>query len=230
MEERVQKIIANTGFCSRRRAEELIEQGRVKVNSKTISLGDKADINRDTIFVNGKEIKKQKKLYLMLNKPKGFLTSKDDPSGKPTIFELDSLIKYKNKVFPVGRLDFMTEGVLLLTNDGDFANKIAHPRYETKKTYKIVVDKPFFDRDLKRLEEGIIINGKKTSPARAKQITEREIELTIHEGRNRIVRHLMEKMHYKILFLKRIQIENYKLGNLKEGEVKEFTPELKNKN
>lgn len=219
MLERVQKIISNSGYCSRRKAEVLIEQGKVKVNNKTISLGDKADKDKDFIEVEGKRLRKEDKRYIIFNKPKGYSTTLKDPKEKKLITEF---IKTKERVYPVGRLDKYSKGLLLLTNDGDFANKIMHPRYEIKKTYLVETRKPLSDDDLKKLRNGIIIEGKKTSKADVKKLEDNFFEITIHEGRNRIIRKMIFALNNSVMELERVKIGKLELGNLNEGKFREL--------
>ncbi len=221
--ERVQKIIANSGYCARRKAEELIEQGLVKVNGKPIKLGDKAE-SFDRITVDGKPLRSERKVYLMLNKPFGYVTTTEDPHEERIITKL---IDIPQRVYPVGRLDKFTGGLILLTNDGDFANRIMHPRYEIEKTYYVKTDKPIPTTHLMKLRQGIMIEEKMTSEARVKRLSDEEIELTIHEGRNRIVRKMMESLGYMVKVLIRIQIGRLKLGHLKPGQYYQMTEEEK---
>ncbi|MEM4263368.1 MAG: pseudouridine synthase [Candidatus Woesearchaeota archaeon] len=213
MEERVQKIMSAAGIAARRKCEELIRQGRVKVNGITIKLGDKADPEKDIISVDDKIIRPEKKVYLALNKPKGYVTSLAEP-GKRTIKEL---IKIPQKVFPVGRLDADAEGLLILTNDGELANRIAHPRFMTYKTYQVTLDRPF--TDFGRLKRGITIEGRLVKIKYYKPI-KNGIEITIHEGRKHIVKKIFEKIGYKVKKLMRVQIANIKLGNLGLGKTR----------
>ncbi len=215
--QRVQKIIANAGICSRRKAEELIEDGKVKVNGKIITIGSKADPLNDKIFVDGKPVKLSKNIYLAFNKPPDCLTTLDDPQGRKTIFDY---IQLKERLIPVGRLDFKTEGLLFLTNDGDFANRVMHPRYEVDKTYLVFLDKKFEKEDIDKLKSGIDIDGTRTSPAKVRyaNISKDAIEVTIHEGRNRIVRRIMESLSYTVRKLIRIKIGHVNLGNLSLGQ------------
>tara|TARA_Y100000034_G_C6824703_1_gene371754 strand:+ start:392 stop:1069 length:678 start_codon:yes stop_codon:yes gene_type:complete len=208
---RVQKLLSNYGYCSRRKAEELIADGRVKVNDKIISLGDKAS-EKDEIKVDNKLIKKERKIYLIFNKPLGCVTALKDKKYKTVI----DYIKIKERVFPVGRLDYNTSGLLLLTNDGDFSNKIMHPRNEIKKTYLVQVDEYVRDSDLKRIEKGIKLDDGKTSPAKVK-LKDGIVEVTIHEGKNRIVRRIFDALGYRIKTLHRYKIGHLSLGNLKSG-------------
>ena len=221
MQVRVQKIISNAGYCARRKAEELIRQGLVKVNDKAINLGEKADPKEDKITVNGIEIKIEKRIYLLFNKPAGYITTLDDPLNRKTIFDI---INIKERIFPVGRLDNDTSGLLLLTNDGDFANKIMHPRYEIEKTYRVKIDGELKDSDIKKLENGIIVDGKKTWPARISEIKQDIFDITIHEGRNRIVRKMMSALSYDVLSLKRIAIGDIKINGLASGQYRNLIP------
>ncbi|MBW3015475.1 rRNA pseudouridine synthase [Candidatus Woesearchaeota archaeon] len=210
---RVQKLLSNYGYCSRRKAEELIEKGHVKVNGKIISLGDKAT-ESDMITVDNKPIKPQKNIYLMLHKPVGCVTALSDRFQK-TVMEY---IKLRERIFPVGRLDFNTSGLLLFTNDGDFANNIMHPRYEINKTYYVKLNKPLAKEDLPKIESGVKLEDAKTSPAKINILSSKELEITIHEGRNRIVRRIFKKLGYSVTELKRTSIGHLNLGNLKPGE------------
>jgi len=215
---RVQKLLSNYGYCSRRKAEELIKEGKVKVNNKIISIGDKASEN-DKIYVNNKLIKTQKKVYLMLNKPIGCVTALKDGQYK-TIMEF---IKIEERVFPIGRLDYNTSGIILLTNDGDFANKVMHPRYETKKTYSAETDKPVTKEDIESIEAGIELEDGKTRPAKVKIHSANLIEITIHEGKNRIIRRMLKALRIKTISLERTRIGKLSLGNLKQGTYKNLT-------
>ncbi len=216
--DRVQKLLSNYGYCSRRKAETLIIEGRVKVNGKLISIGDKAS-GSDEISVDGKSIIKENKVYLMLNKPTKYVTALKDDYHKPVI----ELIRIKERVFPIGRLDYNTTGLLLFTNDGDFANKLMHPRYEIKKTYVVRTNRPIKGSDIKRLENGIKLEDGKTSPARVKKLDDCVFEITIHEGKNRVIRRMLEVLSLKTRSLERIKIGSLSLGSLKEGRFRKLT-------
>ncbi|MBD3355455.1 pseudouridine synthase [Candidatus Woesearchaeota archaeon] len=210
---RVQKLLSNYGYCSRRKAEELIKAGKVRVNNEKITIGDKAS-EADKIYVNNRLVQKPKKIYIMFHKPAGCVTAlKDDYNN--TIMDY---INIKERIFPVGRLDKNASGLLILTNDGDLANKIAHPRYETKKTYLIKLNKRLKD-EIKALEKGIKV-GKRKVKAKVKKINMKTIEITIHEGRHKIVKRLMKAAGFRVTYLKRIKIGNLRLGNLKPGKYK----------
>lgn len=213
--DRVQKIMSMNGYCSRRRAEEFIKEGRVKVNNKVIKLGDKAGED-DKITIDDKPLKKKERIYIKFNKPTGYVTSLRDHHER-TIMEI---IKIKERVFPIGRLDKHTSGLLLLTNDGDFANKIMHPSFEIKKTYLVGLYKDITEAKLRQLEAGVVLEDGKTSPAKTKLHHEKLVEITIHEGKNRIVRRMFKKIGYQIKFLKRIKIGNLDLGKLEEGKIR----------
>ncbi|MFH1578033.1 MAG: pseudouridine synthase [Candidatus Omnitrophota bacterium] len=210
--QRVQKLLSNYGSYSRRKAEELIKQGRVIVNQRVISIGDKASPG-DKIYVDSKLIKKQKAIYLMLNKPLGCITALKDKKFK-TIMHY---IKVEERVFPIGRLDYNTSGLLLLTNDGNFANRILHPRYEIKKTYLVGIDKPISADEIASIESGLTLKDGKTKPIKAKKHNSVLLEITTHEGKNRIVRRIFEKLGFKVKFLKRIKIGKLSIGGLKPG-------------
>ena len=214
---RVQKLLSNYGYCSRRKAEELIEEGRVKVNNKPITIGDKAS-GDDKIYVDDKLVSKERKIYLVFNKPVHCVTALNDQHHK-TIMHY---IKIKERIFPIGRLDYNTSGLLLLTNDGDFANRVMHPRYEIKKTYQVEVNKPIAEHSIKNIEKGILLEDGKTSPAKVRKIRDNIIEIIIHEGRNRIIRRMMEKAGYKIKSIERVKIGKLGLGNLRQGRYKEL--------
>jgi 23S rRNA pseudouridine2605 synthase len=210
---RVQKLLSNRGYCSRRKGEELISQGKVKVNGKIIKLGDSA-FDTDEIKVGEEIIPKEDYVYLMFNKPLGCVSALTDPKYKTVI----DYIKIKERVFPIGRLDYNTTGLLLLTNDGDFANKIIHPRYEIKKTYRVEIDKPIFDKKLDFLRKGVKLEDFTTHPADVKKVGPTILDITIHEGKNRIIRRMIEKLGLRVVSLHRIRIGGLGLYRLKPGE------------
>jgi 23S rRNA pseudouridine2605 synthase len=226
--ERIQKIIANSGHCSRRKAEELIEQGKVELNGELAKLGDKAG-EGDKISVEGKEIiRAGEKHYYILNKPKGILVTKEDPQGRRTIYDLESLKTLKKKVGYdlnyVGRLDGMSEGLLILTNDGELSNKLTHPKHHVEKTYQLRTEPTLTKQDIDKLEKGILIDDRKLI-SKISNIKNNTFQISIKEGRNRIIRKAVEEtLHYKIYQLKRISIESLKLSDLPEGEIRELDP------
>ncbi len=227
MLERLQKIISAAGVASRRAAEALIIEGRVRVNGKVVTeLGSKADAARDHIKVDGKLINpKQPPTYLMLNKPAGFVTTMSDPEGRPTVQDL--LKGVKTRVYPVGRLDYNTEGLLLLTNDGDFAHLITHPRHEFPKTYLAKIKGVLDDRAVEALEGGMFLADGKTAPAKVRKIRKEEanswVEITIYEGRKRQVRRMFDHVGCSVIKLKRNRVGGLPLGDLAEGAYRHLT-------
>lgn len=230
MQERIQKILARAGIASRRKAEELIREGRVLVNGQVATLGMKADIEKDYIKVDGKlVIKPEPKVYIMLNKPKGVLTTLEDPEGRPTIKELIRGVKFR--VYPVGRLDFYSEGLLLLTNDGELAYRIIHPSHKVPKTYLVKVKGIIDEKDIEKLRRGIMLEDGLTAPAKIKRIrmpkTEKNswLEVTIHEGKKRQIRRMFQRVKHPVLKLKRIKVDGLLLGDLPPGQWRYLTPE-----
>ncbi len=228
MEERLQKIISKCGIASRRKAEELILEGQVKVNGATASLGMKADIDKDHIKVKGKLIQGvRRKVYLMLNKPDKCITSMNDPEGRPTVKDL--LKGVKTSVFPVGRLDYNSEGLLIMTNDGDLANSILHPKKKIDKTYLVKINGILEEKDILKLEKGISLEDGKTSPAKIKKVKKTDanswIEITIHEGRKRQIRRMLERLGHPVIKLRRIRINGLELGRLPIGAIRHLKPE-----
>jgi len=222
--ERVQKIIANSGFCSRRKAEELIERRRVRLNGGLVKIGDKAT-PEDKIRVGGVLLEKStKKSYFILNKPKGILVTKDDPKNRRTIYDLKAVSALNLNLNYVGRLDAMSEGLLILTNDGDLIQKLTHPKYRKTKVYQVRTEPPIKKVDITSLKSGIVIDGRKFF-ANISSIKNNVFCVSIQEGRNRIIRRVLEKLGYKVYFLKRISMANIELGDLKPGEVREISDE-----
>ncbi|MGM5487427.1 MAG: pseudouridine synthase [Nanobdellota archaeon] len=222
---RVQKLLSERGYCSRRKAEELIDAGRVSVNGTIISLGDKAS-SQDEIRVDNQPVGSQRKVYLKFHKPIGCVTALRD-DFKKTIMDY---IDIPERVFPVGRLDYNTSGLLILTNDGDFANRIMHPRYEINKRYEVITDEPLQSADIQQIERGVQLEDSHTSPAQVEILGERKYAITIHEGRNRIIRRILKRCGYSVKSLRRTHIGSISLGGLKQGtfvplssqEIKEF--------
>ena len=225
--ERLQKIIANSGICSRRKAEELISQGKVTVNGKIINeLGFKAN-ESDDIRVNGEKISAEQKAVFLLNKPKNVISSSSDDRGRTTVVDL---IDSNLRLYPLGRLDYDSSGLLLLSNDGELMQKLIHPKYEVEKTYQVTIDGLINDNEISQLEKGIEIEDYVTAPAKVKLIRKNEnrytsfLEITIHEGKNREIRKMFEKLGYHVLKLHRIKEANIELGNLKSGEYRRLKP------
>ena len=225
--ERLQKIIANSGFCSRRKAEEYIQNRKVKVNGEVISeLGYKASYE-DYIEVNGTPInKKEEKVYYLLNKPRGVVTTASDDKGRKTVVDL---IKTDKRIYPVGRLDYDTTGIILLTNDGDLTNILTHPKNEIEKVYVAKINGIITKEELKRLCSGVIIDGFKTSKAKAKilkidkKTNSSVVELIIHEGKNHQVKKMFEAIGYQVLKLKRESIAFLTLDGVKAGSYRELS-------
>lgn len=222
--------MAQAGVASRRKCEELILQGKVQVNGETVTeLGTKADPDEDIITVNGKPISNEKKIYLILNKPKGVITSASDPEGRKIVS--DYLKGVKERVYPIGRLDYDTEGLLLLTNDGEFANLLSHPKYHVPKTYLATVKGVPHGTELDKLRAGIMLEDGMTSPAEVEykdvdpEGKQSVISITIHEGRNRQVRRMFEAISHPVLRLKRIAFGDLLLQNLKRGVYRHLTPD-----
>ena len=220
-EMRLQKYIASAGVCSRRAAEEYIKNGRVKVNGKLVcELGVKVTA-KDTVLVDNKKIEiEENKIYLMLNKPHGYITTMSDEKNRRCIKDL---IHEKERVFPLGRLDRDTTGLLILTNDGDFANKVMHPSKEIYKTYIAKIDKEIKLEDLEKLENGVDIGDFITSKAKIKEINSKTIEVKICEGKNRQVRRMFSALGYEVLKLHRSKVGNLELGNLQIGKYVKLT-------
>jgi len=226
MDERIQKIMASMGIASRRKAEEIISEGRVTVNGRVVLLGDKADASKDHIKVDGKLLTRpEPKLYLMFNKPRNVVTSLSDPEGRPTVKDYIRGVRYR--VFPVGRLDFDSEGLLLLTNDGDFANRLMHPSRKMPKTYMVKVKGVIDDNKIDKLRKGVRLEDGRTLPARVKFARQSEnnswIEVVITEGKKRQVRRMVEAVGHPALKLRRVSINGIRLGGLKVGELRPLT-------
>lgn len=221
MQQRLQKIIAAAGYCSRRRAEELIAAGRVEVDGRVISLGDQADAEASIILIDGKPLRQAEELvYVLLHKPLGVVTTLSDPEGRSIVTDLVSDIPAR--VFPVGRLDINTSGLLLLTNDGDLANRLAHPSHQVDKTYLAKVRGRLDDSARRQLEEGVLLEDGLTAPAQIAKLRVQGghtwFELTIHEGRNRQVRRMCEALGYPVSRLIRVGYAFLTLDGLAAGQ------------
>ncbi|WP_196594678.1 pseudouridine synthase [Pectinatus sottacetonis] len=229
--ERLQKYIAACGIASRRSAEKLISQGRVRVNGKIINQqGITIDPNNDTIEFDGKIIRETgKKVYIMLNKPKGYISTVKDEHNRKTIMELVKNIT--QRIFPIGRLDYNTEGLLLLTNDGELMQKLLHPKFKVKKTYTANIEGKLSSIDLGELRHGIKLEDGMTSPAEVKiinyneQIDRSKIHISIHEGRNRQIRRMFETVNHPVISLKRIEFAGLSLYGLKRGQYRLLSQE-----
>ena len=224
---RLQKYLASCGVSSRRAAEKLIRDGCVTVNGQTVTvMGVQIDEEKDKVTVNGKEVRPEAELhYLAYNKPVGEVCTVSDPEGRATV--MDKFRDYPVRLFPVGRLDFESEGLLLLTNDGEMMNHVLHPSHEVKKSYYIKVSNHLTQENLNALRRGVMIDGKMTSPAEVRLIREESFStiliLTIHEGRNRQVRKMVESVGHTVVYLKRIQFGPVVLGDLPSGKWRMLT-------
>lgn len=222
MLERLQKIISAAGITSRRASEALILGGQVAVNGIVVTeLGSKADPSKDTITVDGKALKiSAQRLYILLNKPPGYITALKDGQGRPLVTDL--LKDVPDRVYPVGRLDYNTEGLLLLTNDGEWANRLMHPRHEIEKEYHVRIRGKVIDQQLKRMAEGVELEDGMTAPAVVNLVKSGEqndwISVAIHEGRNRQVRRMCEAVSLSVVRLKRIRYGTLALGTLRSGK------------
>ncbi len=222
---RLQKFLAECGVASRRKSEELIEGGKVKVNGRIAEIGDKINPKRDTVTVNGKKIVKQKNCtYIMLHKPRGFITTMSDEMDRKCVAELIKDVPVR--VYPVGRLDRDSEGMLLFTNDGEFANAMTHPTKHVPKTYRVTVRPSISEEQITALTQGVIIDDRKTAPAEVRVILKEEgrvvLEIILYEGRNRQIRKMCEEVGLEVARLKRTAIGSIKLGMLKQGDWREL--------
>jgi pseudouridine synthase len=223
--DRLQKILSQAGVASRRAAEQLMLEGRVTVNGTTIrELGTKADAARDDIRVDGRRVKlTEQHRYLLLNKPRGCMTTRSDPERRPTVIDL--LKGVREYVYPVGRLDFDSEGLLILTNDGDLAARLTHPSHEVPRVYEARVLGEPDHHDLDRLEKGVTIDGRRTQLAGVKALRPDLLQVTIREGRNRQVRKMCEAIGHPVTQLKRVAIGPIRDGKLKPGMWRDLTAE-----
>lgn len=219
---RINKFLAECGVASRRGAEELILSGKVKVNGKLATLGDKVVPGKDRVEVSGKRValKAKAHTYIMLNKPRGYVTTMSDERGRKCVAQLVKDVK--GRVFPIGRLDMLSEGLLLFTDDGEFANRLTHPRYHIGKTYKVVINGQLTEDDVTAFREGIELDGEKTAPADIHvgdvKDGRQTFHLTIFEGRNREIRRMCEARGVEVLRLKREKLGNLSLGLLPCGK------------
>jgi len=223
---RLQKFLAEAGVASRRKSEELIAEGLVRVNNRPASIGDSVDPERDTVTVRGRRVFRQgKSVYILLNKPRGYVTTTDDDLGRKCVLELTAGIK--ERIYPVGRLDRVSEGALILTNDGAFANAVTHPSHHVPKTYRVTVRGEISKQQAQSLAEGIELDGRMTAPADVRVALRSEdrsvVEIVLYEGRNRQIRRMCEALGLEVARLKRTAIGPVELGTLPVGKYRELT-------
>lgn len=223
--ERIQKIIANSGYCSRRKAEELITNGKVKINNKVeTTLGLKIS-GTDIVEVEGHKLKKEEHEYILLYKPRGYITTTSDEKNRKTVMDL---VKSDKRLYPVGRLDYNTSGIILLTNDGELTNKLIHPKHNVDKVYVAKIEGLIHKNEVKKLCGGVVIDGKKTAKAKAriKSLDLKKhtsiVELTIHEGKNHQIKKMFESIGYTVIKLKREKFSFLDLKGLKSGEYRKL--------
>lgn len=225
---RINKYLAESGVCSRRAADKLITDGLVKKNGKICTLGEEVDVSNDKVTVEGKPVNVVKTFeYYIMNKPKGYVCTVKDDKDRKTVMDL--LPKNTSRIFPVGRLDYDSEGLLLFTNDGELAFKLTHPKNEIPKTYLVKTEKPVTDKDLSVLRSGVVIDGVKTKKCNVTLIETTKkgskLNVTITEGRNRQIRKMFEAVNNCVDFLKRTKIGDLKLTGLNRGEIRKLSKE-----
>ena len=225
---RINRYLAECGVASRRACDQIIKEKRVKVNGKICGLGEEIDEINDSVTVDGKKVSRARKFeYYIMNKPKGYVCTVKDDKGRKTVMDL--LPKNTARIFPVGRLDYDSEGLLLFTNDGELANRLTHPSSEIPKTYLVKIEGNIDEKTLITLRNGVVIDGKKTNKCGIKVVDEgkdfAKMHVTITEGRNREIRKMFEAVGKNVNFLKRIKIGDLKLQGLNRGEVRKLTPD-----
>ena len=223
---RLQKFLSQAAVASRRKSEELISQGKVKVNGKVAGLGDKVSPRHDTVTVSGKKIIVNKKhYYIMLHKPRGFITTMEDEMGRKCVAQL--VTDVGARVYPVGRLDKESEGMLIMTNDGEFANFMTHPSKHVPKTYRVTIRPDITNEQLEKMRDGMEIDGRMTAPADVHVIEKQEnrvvLEIILYEGRNRQIRRMCEELGLEVARLKRTAVGTIKLGMLAQGKWRDLT-------
>ncbi len=223
--ERLQKILSQAGIASRRASEQLMLDGRVTVNGETIrELGTKADAASDDIRVDGSRIKvAQRHVYVLLNKPRGYVTTRSDPQKRPTVIDLVKGVR--EYIYPVGRLDYDSEGLLILTNDGDLAARLTHPRHGVPRVYEARVLGAPDAHDLGRLSKGVSIDGRRTEPAQVVSLGASHLRITVHEGRNRQVRKMCDAIGHPVTELRRVSVGPIRDAKLKIGHWRELSPQ-----
>lgn len=224
---RINKYLASLGIAARRKVDEMIVAGRVKVNGKIVALGTKIDPTQDEIVVDGKRVKtSQKLIYIAFNKPKGVTSTVSDSNAQKTVI---NLVRVEQRIFPVGRLDVNSQGLMLLTNDGELANRLIHPQYHVAKKYQVLIGGKVRESTLERLRRGVILDGERTMPVEVKvQVQSGKntlVEMTLYEGRKRQIRRMCASLHLFVIYLKRVVIGPLVLGELKEGEWRNLASE-----
>jgi len=222
MKQRLHKILAASGIASLRKSEQLIAEGRIQINGQVAKIGDFADQYVDVILADGNRVSIQQKRYILLNKPTGYVTTVSDPHGRPTVMDL---IDVRERVYPIGRLDVDTEGLLLLTNDGEFAQKMAHPSFEIKKTYRAELSRPLTEECEALLARGVKLDDGPTGPALIEVISarRRRVDITIHEGRNRIVRRMFASVGSPVIRLRRIRFGTMSINEMPKRAWRDLT-------
>ena len=230
MKERLQKVLSHAGVCSRRKAEELITKGQVRVNGRVVrELGSEADPMRDTIEVMGEVIRRERPKYFLFYKPDRVITSLSDPEGRRTV--ADYFRNVRERVFPVGRLDYHSEGAILMTNDGELDNLLTHPRFQVNKVYEVTVRGRFSPKAAEKMAKGVKIDTGMTAPCEIeileynKEKNKTKVRMTLHEGKNREIRKMMEVFHHMVFELVRVQYAFLTLNGLKRGEYRKLTRE-----
>ena len=222
MKQRLHKILAASGIASLRKSEQLIAEGRIQINGQVAKIGDFANQDVDVILADGNRVSIQQKRYILLNKPTGYVTTVSDPHGRPTVMDL---IDVRERVYPIGRLDVDTEGLLLLTNDGEFAQKMAHPSFEIEKTYRAELSRPLTEKSEALLARGVKLDDGPTGPALIKVISarRRRVDITIHEGRNRIVRRMFASVGSPVIKLRRIHFGTMSINEVPKRAWRDLT-------
>ncbi len=222
MKQRLHIILAASGIASLRKSEQLIAEGRIQINGQVAKIGDFADQDVDVILADGNRVSIQQKRYILLNKPTGYVTTVSDPHGRPTVIDL---IDVRERVYPIGRLDVDTEGLLLLTNDGEFAQKMAHPSFEIEKTYRAELSRPLTEECEALLARGVKLDDGPTGPALIKVISarRRRVDITIHEGRNRIVRRMFASVGSPVIRLRRTRFGTMNINEMPKRAWRDLT-------
>jgi pseudouridine synthase len=222
---RLQKFLSEAGICSRRKGEEYIREGRIRVNTRIVTeLGTKVDPEKDRVEFNGKSVAlKSEPIYIVLNKPKGYVTSCSHPGEKIVL----DLIDIPRRIYPIGRLDKDSTGLLILTNDGSLHHRLSHPSFDHEKEYDVIVSGPITDGSLRNIATGLPMMGTKTRPAKIRRISSRRFRIILKEGRNRQIRRMVRKVGNRVTELRRIRVSKIKLGSLAEGAWRNLTEKEK---